>query len=390
MMSDAARAVGPTGPDDGTACESPVEPDNIKGDLSDNLPGTRPLQPWRDRLVLATFAGCLIIAAASWYLLKEFAPLLRPLLLAVFLCYVILPIHRRLTRHIPAVASMIVLAGASVGLLVLLAWLILGSAAQLSEEMPRLIERAQTIIRGAEGYLIAHLPPWLSDDAAEIARGQELSAAGLKQAAAAVARAAADALTEAVLVGIYLIFLLLDAGRVPRRIQSAFQGERPEQIMAVVGNINDAMADYLHVKIKASLVLALPATVVLWVFDVKFALMWGILTFLLNFIPYLGSIISCGAPILLAYLDMDSAGRPAVVAVLLVSIHSLSAYMVEPAMTGKAVGISPVVILVALSFWGLCWGLIGMLLAVPLTVMVKIVLDNVAFTHPIARLMAED
>ena len=116
----------------------------------------------------------------------------------------------------------------------------------------------------------------------------------------------------------------------------------------------------------------------------------GVLTFLLNFIPYLGSVIACAAPILLAVLQTDSLARPAALAVILVSIHTLSAYVVEPAMTGKAVNLSPVVILVSLSFWWLCWGFTGMILAVPLTVLVKIILENIAFTRPFARLMAED
>jgi AI-2 transport protein TqsA len=208
--------------------------------------------------------------------------------------------------------------------------------------------------------------------------------------AATLARAAADTLTEAVLVGIYLVFLLVEAGRVPRRIQGAFSGGQPERILAVVGNINDAMAGYLRVKVKASLVLAVPATAVLWAFGVKSALMWGILTFFLNFIPYLGSIVSCGAPILLAFLQMDTLGRPAALAVLLIGVHTLSAYAIEPALTGRAVGLSPVVVLVALSFWGLCWGVTGMLLAVPLTVMLKIIMENVAFTRPFAQMMGED
>ena len=123
---------------------------------------------------------------------------------------------------------------------------------------------------------------------------------------------------------------------------------------------------------------------------VQSALMWGVLTFLLNFIPYLGSVIACSAPILLAFLQMESIGRPTVVAALLISIHALSAYVVEPAMTGKAVDLSPVVILVSLSFWWLCWGFTGMVLAVPLTVLGKIVLENIGFTRPFARLMAED
>jgi AI-2 transport protein TqsA len=379
-MSDTAKA--------GDFSGHAGEPD--PHDFPETVPGPEPSQPWRDRLTLATVAGCLLIAATSWYLLKEFAPVLRPLLLAVFLCYVIGPTHQRLTRRVPALASLGVLAGVSAGLLALLAWLMLGSAVQLSEDMPRLVQRVQAIIRDVRSYEVTFLPPWLVGDATEIAHGQALSADQLKQAAAVVAGAAADTLKEAILVAIYLIFLLLDAGRVRGRIQRAFEGERSEQILAVIGNINEAMTSYLRVKVKASLLLAVPATIVLWVFDVRFALMWGILTFLLNFIPYLGSVIACGAPILLAFLEADSLTQPAVAAVLLISIHALSGYLVEPAMTGRAVGISPVVILVALAFWGLCWGLTGLLLAVPLTVMLRIILENVAFTHPVARLMTED
>jgi AI-2 transport protein TqsA len=357
---------------------------------AESCPDTSPTLVWKDRVDLATIAACLVIAAVSWYLLKEFAPLLRPLLLAVFLAYVILPSHHRLKRRIPGVASIGVLAGASIVLLLLLALLIVGSAAELNEEMPHLLARAQRILRGAEQFYTEHLPPWLAGEATEVARAQTRSATLIKEAASVLASAAADILGESVLVGIYLIFLLVEAGRVPQRIQGAFIGTRPEHILAVVGNINDAMASYLRVKVKASLVLAGPVTIVLWVFGVKFALMWGVLTFLFNFIPYLGSIIACSAPVLLAFLQMDSLERPAIVAVLLVACHTLSAYVIEPSMTGKAVGLSPLVILVSLSFWGLCWGLTGMFLAVPLTVMMKIILENVAFTRPFGRLMGEE
>jgi AI-2 transport protein TqsA len=210
--------------------------------LSENQPGSEPVQRLNDRLGLATVAGCLIITATGWYLLREFATLLRPLLLAVFLCYTILPTHRTLTRRIPAMASIVILAGISIGLLMLLALLILGSAAQLSDEMPHLVERAQAIIHDAERYYVDHLPPWLADEATEVSRGQNRSADLLKQAASALARAAADILAETMLVGIYLIFLLVEAGRVPQRVQNAFSGKQADQILTVVGNINDAMA----------------------------------------------------------------------------------------------------------------------------------------------------
>jgi AI-2 transport protein TqsA len=149
------------------------------------------------------------------------------------------------------------------------------------------------------------------------------------------------------------------------------------------------MASYLRVKVRASLLLAVPAGLVLWGFGVKFPFLWAALTFLLNFVPYLGSVIMCTLPTALAFLDLDVGWEPWAVGLSLVSIHLLSAYVVEPALTGRAVGLSPLFVLLAVAFWGLCWGLIGMLLAVPLTVMLRIILDNVPATRPYARLMAD-
>src|SRR5262249_44028005 len=164
------------------------------------------------------------------------------------------------------------------------------------------------------------------------------------------------------------LFLLLEAGRFPHRVRGAFPTDRADQIMVVAGSINAAIAGYFKVKVKASLALAVPVTVVLWLFGVKFALFWGVLTFFFNFIPYLGSVVSCSLPSLLAFLDFDTGWKPAVVMGLLIGIHLSSAYLVEPAMTGRAVGLSPLVILASLSFWYLAWGLTGMFLALPLTV----------------------
>jgi predicted PurR-regulated permease PerM len=144
------------------------------------------------------------------------------------------------------------------------------------------------------------------------------------------------------------------------------------------------------VKVRASLVLAVPAALLLWAFGVPFPVLWGVLTFFANFIPYLGSIVACSLPLAIAFLQLELGWQPLAVAGLLIALHLLSAYLVEPAMTGKAVGLSPLVLLAALAFWGQCWGLIGMLLAVPLTVMLKIVLENMAFTRPLAKLMGDD
>lgn len=343
----------------------------------------------RDVAVLNTVAVCLVIAATAWFLLGQLASMFRPLFLAVFLCYVILPAHLRLKQRIPGVASIAVLTAVTVGALYLLAFVIYASALELSVDLPRLTDRALTLLRQARSALAESLP-WLFHGHPDAAVVEGQGTALLQDAVRALLSFAAGVLGEAVIVGFYLVFLLLEAGRFPQRVRTGFATERADHILVVVQRINEAMASYLKVKVQASLVLAIPAGLILWAFGVKFPLLWAVLTFLLNFIPYLGSIFACGLPLLLGFLELDARWEAWAVAGLLVGIHLLSAYLIEPAMTGRAVGLSPLVILLALAFWGQCWGLIGMLLAVPLTVMLRIILENVPVTRPFARLMADD
>ena len=181
--------------------------------------------------------------------------------------------------------------------------------------------------------------------------------------------------------------VLLGTARLPAQIQGSFDPARAEQVLAVVSRINATIARYLRAKVLASMLLAVPATIVLWAFGMKSALLWGVLTFLFNFVPYVGSAITWTGPTLLAFLALEPGWRPITVAGLLLADHVLSANLIEPSLTGKAVDLSPLVVLLALAFWGSCWGLEGMLLAVPLTVVLRIILDDLPVTRPIARLM---
>jgi predicted PurR-regulated permease PerM len=117
--------------------------------------------------------------------------------------------------------------------------------------------------------------------------------------------------------------------------------------------------------------------------------MWGVLAFVGNFIPYVGSLIALVLPVLLAFLELEPLWQPLAVLALLLLVQFVTNNFVEPRLTARAVDLSPLVVLVALAFWGLCWGAVGMVLAVPLTVMLKIIWENIALTRPLARLMAE-
>ena len=160
--------------------------------------------------------------------------------------------------------------------------------------------------------------------------------------------------------------------------------------METIAGINRGIAGYLSAKVKASLILAVPVFVVLVVFRTPLALVWAVFTFFCNFVPYLGSVAGYGLPTLFVLVKFGFGWEWITVAILLLAIHLTSASVVEPAVIGRAVGLSPVVILFALAFWGYCWGLTGMLLAVPLTVMLKIVCEFMDATRPLARLVSDE
>jgi AI-2 transport protein TqsA len=226
--------------------------------------------------------------------------------------------------------------------------------------------------------------------ASDVGRAEADTAARLKAVATGLVNAAAGFLAEALLVGFYLLFLLLEAHRFPGRVRAGFAPEQADRVLGVVGSINRAMASYLRAKALSSLLTALPVAAILWAFGVPFPGMWGLFTFVGNFIPYVGSLVAFVLPVSLAFLELESPGRALAVLVLLVLVQVVSNNFVEPRLTAHAVDLSPLVVLIALAFWGLCWGVVGMVLAVPLTVMLKIIWENIALTRPLARLMAEE
>ena len=345
---------------------------------------------WIQAGTLTQIAVVVVIVTGAWFMLKELAVLLRPLLLAILLCYAVLPMHSRIRRDRSEFRTLLIMVGGALIVVVALGFLVYGSLASMTDELPRLLKRAQQMAAGSQAWSKNNLPLWLSQALNDLIRAEAKGAQLLEQGGAIALKYTADLIVEALIVGLYAIFLLLEVKRMRKRVNQGFDGPRAQQILATVQTINDGIANYLKAKVRASLILAAPVTGILFAFDVKFAILWGLLTFFCNFIPYVGSVIACGSPIVFGFLDLPLGWQPLLMSLLLLSCHIGSASFVEPTLIGKAVGLSPLVILMSLTFWGLCWGLVGMFLAVPLTVAMKIVLANIEATKGIAALLGDD
>jgi predicted PurR-regulated permease PerM len=151
------------------------------------------------------------------------------------------------------------------------------------------------------------------------------------------------------------------------------------------------VGDYIALKTFVSAFHGLLSFAVLAAFGVEFAVMWGVLIFLLNFIPYLGSLVAVSLPIALSFLQyVEGSWRPLLITLLLLLIQRAVDNYIEPRLTGHKLGLSPLLVLLSLAFWGWLWGVVGMILAVPLTVIGKIILENIRETKPLATLISNE
>jgi AI-2 transport protein TqsA len=348
-----------------------------------------PVNPAPETPTLATAARWIVILVGSYFLLRELGEILKPLFVAVLIGYVILPFHLWVKRHVPGRLSVVASAVLSLAVLFVLTAIIQSSVRTLSAEVPVLTEKTREQIRDWQSHFERSYPATWKQVSGLAFPEREGSGAG-RDLATRFFGVAADTLSTAAVVGLYLLFLLMEAGRFPDRVRRAFSEPRAERIMVTIAGINRGIAHFLTAKVKASLVLAFPVWVLLFVFQTRYALIWAAFTFFCNFVPYLGSVVGYSLPTLFVVYQFGPGWESVTIAIVLLAIHLTAASVVEPAILGKAVGVSPVVILFALAFWGSLWGLTGLLLAVPLTVMCKIIAEHIDATRPVARLVSDD
>jgi AI-2 transport protein TqsA len=145
---------------------------------------------------------------------------------------------------------------------------------------------------------------------------------------------------------------------------------------------------YLVTKITASAATGILVGLILWLFRLDLALVFGITAFLLNFVPSIGSIVATLLPLPIALVQYDSLWPVLGVLLLPGLVQIVVGNGVEPMVMGEGLELHPVTILLALMFWGLLWGIPGMLLAAPMTAVLRIVLVRIQTTRPVAELLA--
>lgn len=341
------------------------------------------------RGLLAVVLGLALVGLVGLFLVIG-KSLILPIVVAVISVYVLIAASDAVgrlpgCRHLPEL-----LRRAIVLVLFLLAMMWLGGVMVSTAEQirPRLPDYQANVAALADDLTrllgFKKLPDWRK------LWSEAVGSIGIQQMAGTILGSISAAAGLIFMVIVYATFLMGERGGFAHKIAVAMPGESGAQTSRIVVEINHAISQYLAVKTLVNVILATISFVVMWFFGVDFALFWAVLIGLLNYIPYVGSILGVMFPVVLSMAQFGSIQKTLVIAALLTAAQMWVGNALEPRMVGRRVNMSPFVVLVALALWSTVWGVAGAILAIPLTSIIAIVMGSFASTRPFAVLLAED
>ncbi len=355
------------------------------------------LRPNRSVLVLLSI---LVTILVGW-VLHVGAGILQPLVIALLLASMLQPVVVRLARwHIPPAMTVLALVAILFMGLVQTGLVLQANIAQfLGESSPNAVERIDPVLEKQEelssGFdwpkLVESLEGRLQDSAMPDAV-QELFIESLRELnLAGVARGLIDGglgfTRSLILIMIYMIFIFAEQ-KVFRRKILVLADDRQEEAKEVLDNIGRGIQRYLGVKTAVSLMTGSLCYFVLVMLQIPYALLFGILTFLLNYIPTFGSIIAAIFPTVTALAVEASWNKAVLVLFCYLSVNITLGSVLEPKILGRELNLSPLVIIISVVVWAGIWGVVGAFLAVPVTSALQIVLLSSPRTRPVALMLS--
>ncbi len=333
------------------------------------------------KLIAILLGGIVIIAVVA--VLKILQPIIVPMVIAIMLSYIIEPLVTGLTKiKMPRIIAIVIVLIILFGFFYLVGLFVYSSINSLVREYPKYESRFESIYREVNTFFSDKLP-------VSIHLFEDVNwSFAFRDRLVAVSGSFVNFLKTLFVIIVYLVFLLLEKPLLKKKLAKAFQMNMNLRIGRILDHINQDIGRYLIIKLLISLATGILFWVSFTIIGLDFALIWGVLTVLFNFIPSIGSIIITLACVLWSVIQFYPAWGPIIaVAATGTVIQNVIGSFLDPKISGDQLNVSPLLVLFSLFFWGWIWGIVGMFLAVPLTVMIKIICENVPALQPISVIM---
>lgn len=329
-------------------------------------------------IILTAAAAVIVIAGV-----KSAATMLVPFLLAIFIAVISAPLMRWLTSHkIPDVMAVLSILCGFILAGTMLATFVGSTLNAFYQDVPAYEAKL--------GGLVQQVVAWLKDMGVQVADNivtEYVNPGAVMKMVGTVFNGLGGVLTNTFLILFTVVFILLEASSFPAKLKRAFG----EQTTAFVQfeRFSNSVQQYLAIKSLVSLGTGATIGLILWIIGVDYFALWALVAFLLNYIPNIGSIIAAIPAVLIALIQLG-VGEAVLVGVSYVVVNMVFGNVVEPRLMGRSLGLSTLVVFLSLVFWGWVLGPVGMLLSIPLTMVMKIALENRPQSRWIATLLDHD
>jgi predicted PurR-regulated permease PerM len=316
------------------------------------------------------------------YALKATRPVTMPLAFAFFISVLVHPLQTWLDRRVPRWLSLVLVLLVLAGVLGLFAGAIELSLELIEPQLPQYAEQTEQLLQSAR--------TWFQNHGLPIGQGIQSSGAisQLFQQALGGARSLLGVLSLLILIASFLALLLLEVGKYRDRTQRAFPNDVGDHIIHAVDSMGKKLRRYFLVVALTSFLTGILTALWCLVLSVDLAVVWGLLAFVLNFIPTLGSIIAASIPALVATIFQSPAIGAATLVGLAV-IQTILGNFVDPKLQGKYLKLSPFVALLSIVFWGWVWGIPGAFIGVPMTAAIVLFANEFQSSRPISIMLGD-
>jgi predicted PurR-regulated permease PerM len=315
--------------------------------------------------------------------MRELAPVLIVVIFSIFVALLFTPLVRWLKRKgVPGGLSVIL------GILLLtLIILVLGvMVVRAAEEFGTRLPSYEVQLTEFLSIFANYLPSYEGFSARSIARSIVSITISLM---ASIVSGIVNAVATAGIIMVTASFLLIDAASAPEKVNREIGTQSETRLK--LNDFSRKLGKFLIIRTEINVIKAIVIALLLFIADIDFAILWGALIFLLGYIPYIGPLIASIPPIMLGFFEYGPSGALVVIVIIFV-VDILAEKFLSPSLKGKGLQLSPAFLFPALIYWNFVLGLGGVLLSIPLTLVLKLLLENFEETKRLARLMgpAED
>jgi AI-2 transport protein TqsA len=328
-------------------------------------------------LVYGTFAVVLTVG------MRELAPILTTILFSIFAALILTPLVRWLKRKgLSSGLSTFLVISIFAIIVMILGIVVVAAAIEFGNQIPIYQTNLNGLINSFTNYFPSqYIPPKEEFSANSLLRNVATITISLM---ASVISGLVNAGTTVGIILLTTAFILIDIAETPEKTDEEVKNK--SELQARLSIFGKKMVKFIVIRAEVNLITAAGLAIIFLIGGINFAILWGVLIFLLSYVPYIGLVIASIPPIMLALFKYGPLGALAVVVVIAV-VDGLAENVLFPSLMGRGLRLSPAFLFISVLYWNFVLGVAGVLLSVPLTIILKIVFESFEETKWIARLM---